>query len=48
MKLYKEFKVNPAGGCLPMLLQFPIFIGLFYTLRAFAKRSTRCARSSSA
>ncbi|HEX9373890.1 MAG TPA: YidC/Oxa1 family membrane protein insertase [Roseiflexaceae bacterium] len=29
MKLYKEFKVNPAGGCLPMLLQFPIFIGVY-------------------
>jgi len=29
MKLYREFKVNPAGGCLPMLLQFPIFIGVY-------------------
>src|SRR5215210_4612242 len=29
MKLYKEYKVNPAGGCLPMLLQFPIFIGVY-------------------
>ena len=26
MKLYKEKKVNPLGGCLPMLLQFPFFI----------------------
>jgi len=29
MKLYKEYKINPAGGCLPMLLQFPIFIGVY-------------------
>jgi len=25
MELYKEHKVNPLGGCLPMLLQMPIF-----------------------
>lgn len=29
MKLYREYKINPAGGCLPMLLQFPIFIGVY-------------------
>ena len=29
MKLYRENHVNPAGGCLPMLLQFPIFIVLY-------------------
>ncbi|MBU0533942.1 MAG: membrane protein insertase YidC [Candidatus Omnitrophica bacterium] len=34
MELYRRHKVNPAGGCLPMLLQFPIFIGLFMTLRS--------------
>ncbi|XYU91862.1 membrane protein insertase YidC [Pasteurella multocida] len=28
MKLYKEEKVNPLGGCLPILLQMPIFIAL--------------------
>lgn len=32
MKLYREHKVNPAMGCLPMLLQFPVLIGLFYAL----------------
>jgi YidC/Oxa1 family membrane protein insertase len=32
MKLYKEHNVNPALGCLPTLLQFPILIGLFYAL----------------
>ena len=29
MKLYKEEKINPAGGCLPMLLQLPILYALF-------------------
>jgi YidC/Oxa1 family membrane protein insertase len=33
MALYKEEGVNPAGGCLPMLLQMPIFIALFNALR---------------
>lgn len=34
MALYKEEKVNPAGGCLPMLLQMPIFLALYYVLQA--------------
>ncbi len=34
MKLYKEEGVNPLGGCFPMLLQFPVFIGLFYALQS--------------
>lgn len=29
MKLYSEYGVNPAGGCLPMLIQMPIWIALF-------------------
>jgi YidC/Oxa1 family membrane protein insertase len=29
MKLYKEYKVNPFGGCLPLLLQMPLFWALF-------------------
>ncbi|WIO74319.1 membrane protein insertase YidC [Porticoccaceae bacterium LTM1] len=32
MGLYKKHKVNPMGGCLPMLLPMPIFIGLYYML----------------
>ena len=32
MKLYKEEKVNPAGGCLPVLVQIPVFIALYWTL----------------
>ncbi len=34
MKLYKEHKVNPLGGCLPMLIQIPVFIALFNVLRS--------------
>jgi YidC/Oxa1 family membrane protein insertase len=33
MKLYKEHKVNPLGGCLPMLLPFPILIALFFVFQ---------------
>jgi len=33
MKLYQEAKVNPLGGCLPLLLQLPIWAALFTTLR---------------
>ena len=33
MKLFKENRVNPAAGCLPIFLQIPIFIGLYYMLR---------------
>ncbi len=32
MELYKKHKVNPLGGCLPMLLQMPVFIGLYQVL----------------
>lgn len=32
MKLYKDHKVNPLGGCLPMFLQLPIFFALFQVL----------------
>jgi YidC/Oxa1 family membrane protein insertase len=34
MHLYKSHKVNPLGGCLPMILQLPIFWSLFTTLRS--------------
>jgi YidC/Oxa1 family membrane protein insertase len=32
MKLYKEHQVNPLGGCLPLLLQLPVFFALFSVL----------------
>ena len=33
MKLYKKEKVNPLGGCLPILIQMPVFISLYWMLR---------------
>lgn len=35
MRLYKEYHVNPAAGCLPILLQLPILILLFNVLRTY-------------
>ncbi|MBA3423486.1 MAG: membrane protein insertase YidC [Rubrobacter sp.] len=35
MKLYQERGVNPLGGCLPVLVQMPVFIGMFYVIRQF-------------
>jgi YidC/Oxa1 family membrane protein insertase len=35
MKFYRENKINPAASCLPMLLQIPVFIALYYTLKHF-------------
>jgi YidC/Oxa1 family membrane protein insertase len=32
MKMYKAEKVNPAGGCLPILVQIPVFISLYWVL----------------
>lgn len=32
MAMYRDEKVNPIGGCLPMLLQIPVFIGLYWAL----------------
>lgn len=37
MKLYKTEKVNPLGGCLPLLIQMPIFIALYWTLMESAE-----------
>jgi YidC/Oxa1 family membrane protein insertase len=34
MELYKTEKINPAGGCLPILIQIPVFISLYATLSA--------------
>ena len=35
MAFYKENQINPAASCLPLLAQFPVFIGLFFVLRDF-------------
>jgi YidC/Oxa1 family membrane protein insertase len=37
MKFYQENKINPLASCLPLLLQFPVFISLFYMLRTDLK-----------
>lgn len=39
-ELQKEMGVNPLGGCLPMLVQMPVFIGLFHVLRSFNRTGT--------
>jgi YidC/Oxa1 family membrane protein insertase len=39
MKFYREKNINPASSCLPLVAQIPIFIGLFFTLRNFAKEA---------
>ncbi|ASR05544.1 membrane protein insertase YidC [Gordonia rubripertincta] len=39
-KLQKEHGFNPLLGCLPMLLQIPVFIGLFHVLRSFNRMGT--------
>ncbi|HDZ76952.1 MAG TPA: membrane protein insertase YidC [Candidatus Omnitrophica bacterium] len=35
MELYKEHRVNPLGGCLPMILQIPVFFALYQALMRF-------------
>jgi YidC/Oxa1 family membrane protein insertase len=46
MKLYREHGVNPAGGCLPMLIQFPIFIILYDVIRGLTNTvKTGCAKA---
>ncbi|MEJ5997979.1 membrane protein insertase YidC [Corynebacterium sp. H130] len=39
-KLQKEMGVNPLAGCLPILIQMPVFIGLFHVLRSFNRTGT--------
>jgi YidC/Oxa1 family membrane protein insertase len=33
VKLFKQYRVNPAAGCLPIFVQIPIFFGLYFMLR---------------
>src|SRR5512132_301129 len=37
MKFYRDNQVNPAAPCLPLLVQFPVFIALYLVLRQFSK-----------
>mgnify|MGYP006101340343 FL=1 len=38
MALYQANNVNPLGGCLPLLVQSPVFLGLFYVVRGLTRR----------
>src|SRR5580693_4937340 len=42
MALWKEAGANPFSGCLPLLLQIPIFISLFHTLREIKPMNKTC------
>lgn len=46
MALYRSNSVNPLGGCLPLLMQSPIFIALFYVLRGLTRRTSVLGWSS--
>lgn len=35
LELYKEYRINPLGGCLPLFLQFPVFISLYQVFLRF-------------
>jgi YidC/Oxa1 family membrane protein insertase len=41
MELYKTEKINPLGGCLPILVQIPVFIALYWVLLASVEMRTR-------
>jgi hypothetical protein len=45
MKFYRENNINPAASCLPMLLQLPVFIALYYRSH-FARGPRPCTRTS--
>ncbi|MHB1504829.1 MAG: YidC/Oxa1 family membrane protein insertase [Acidimicrobiales bacterium] len=40
MKLYREHNINPAGGCLPMIIQIPVFIILYDSIRGLTHTFT--------
>src|SRR5690349_2025946 len=39
MEFYKEHKINPLSGCLPMLAQFPVLIVMFRVIRGLVKNA---------
>jgi YidC/Oxa1 family membrane protein insertase len=40
LKFYKENDINPLGGCLPLLVQMPVFIVLYAVLRGLTRRTS--------
>src|SRR3954452_8580686 len=47
MAFYKEHNVNPLGGCLPMLLQMPVFFGLYEAIRGVTHNPPKFLSESS-
>ena len=45
MKFYRENNMNPFASCIPLLLQLPVFISLFYALRAEPEDAISAGRS---
>jgi YidC/Oxa1 family membrane protein insertase len=39
MKFYRENRINPAASCLPIVAQFPVFIGLYFTLKTLSRQA---------
>ncbi|HUG16421.1 MAG TPA: YidC/Oxa1 family membrane protein insertase [Thermomicrobiales bacterium] len=37
MRMYQEYRINPLAGCLPMLIQIPIFFGLYFAVRDLSR-----------
>jgi YidC/Oxa1 family membrane protein insertase len=37
LEIYKKYKINPIGGCLPLVFQFPVFIALYQVLIKFVE-----------
>jgi YidC/Oxa1 family membrane protein insertase len=40
MQLYAQYQINPAAGCLPLLIQIPIFFGLYFAVREISTDDT--------
>src|SRR5436305_4810828 len=47
MAFYKEHNVNPLGGCLPMLLQMPVFFALYEAIRGLTHNPPKVLNQSS-
>src|SRR5436189_6174458 len=47
MAFYKEHNVNPLGGCLPMLLQMPVFFGLYDAMRGLTHNPPKALSKTS-
>ena len=45
MKFYRENNINPAASCLPLLVQIPVFIALYFVLRGLRRSDHRRPRA---